>query len=334
MATAAEKISQILTELRAPAAKHYYPPGFAEYLNRCDTLIESAAPGITLRVFVPASEATPVFRERCARVFRRALDLSRGPLFAALPAPALVINVVPSPAKRSFPPPGVPIGPENINGGFTYVHTGGRGAASAAAEIYVLRREEFPKVVLHEILHHSRVHCDDAAWAPHRQALYAHFGVSERGCSAPGVASPEGGGAPGCATDIRPNEAIVETWATVQHCSALSRELGVPLAALLAAERDHALAVAARAERHRLTLPGSEWQERTHTFSYIQLRAMILRDLPGFLKAAAASAGSPEYDPAKAAQWLLSAPPLPNGAARSVAAHGADTLRMSLFGDM
>jgi hypothetical protein len=277
-------------------------------------------------------------------VFRRALDLAHGPLFAALPA--LVINVVPSPAKRSFPPPGVPIGPENINGGFTYVHTG-RGAASpaAAAEIYVLRREEFPKVVLHEILHHSRVHSDDAAWAPYRHALYAHFGVSERGCAAAGApgapGAPEGGGAPGCATDIRPNEAIVETWATVQHCSALSRELGTPLAALLAAERDHALAVAARAERHRLTLPGGEWQERTHTFSYIQLRAMILRDLPGFLKATSSSAGSPAYDPAKAAQWLLSAPPLftaPPTSARSVAAHatahGAETLRMSLFGDM
>ncbi len=125
----------------------------------------------------------------------------------------------------------------------------------------------------------------------------------------------------------------METWATVQQCAALSRELGVPLAALLAAERDHALAVAARCERHRLTLGADgEWQERTHAFSYIQLRAMILRDLPGFLEAA----GAPEYDAAAAARWLLSAPPLARSAAAAAAPspHGADTLRMSLLGDM
>jgi len=279
-------------------------------------LIEHSAPGLALRVVVPASEATPVFRQRCARVFRRALTLASDPFFAV--RAALVVNVVPSPAKRSFPPPGTPIGPEHINGGFTYVSGAapGAGAAAAPAEIYVLRREEFPKVVLHEILHHSRVHADDAAWAPHRRALYAHFNVSERGCSV------------ACETDIRPNEAIVETWATVQQCAALSRELGAPIGELLAAERDHALAVAARCERHRLTLAaGGEWQERTHAFSYIQLRAIILRDLPGFLEAA----GAPEYDAAKAARWLLSAPPLARAAPT---AHGADTLRMSLLGDM
>jgi hypothetical protein len=306
------KIARILSELRAPAAARFYPPGFTEYLNSCDTLIEYATSGIALRVVLPASEATPVFRQRCARVFRRALALARDPFFAV--RAAIVVNIVPSPAKRSFPPPGAPIGPEHINGGFTYV-------SAAPAEIYVLRREEFPKVVLHEILHHSRVHSDDAAWAPHRHALYAHFNVSERGCSA-------AAGAPAaCDTDIRPNEAIVETWATVQQCAALSRELGVPLAPLLAAERDHVLAVAARCERHRLTLANGEWQERTHAFSYIQLRAIILRDLPGFLEAA----GAPEYDAAKAARWLLSAPPLARAAPT---AHGADTLRMSLLGDM
>jgi len=278
-------------------------------------LIEHSAPGLALRVVVPASEATPVFRQRCARVFRRALTLARDPFFAV--RAALVVNVVPSPAKRTFPPPGAPIGPEHINGGFTYVQSAAPPGAATPAEIYVLRREEFPKVVLHEILHHSRVHADDAAWAPHRHALYAHFNVSERGCSV----------AAACETDIRPNEAIVETWATVQQCAALSRELGVPLAALLAAERDHALAVAARCERHRLTLADGEWQERTHAFSYIQLRAIILRDLPGFLEAA----GAPEYDAAKAARWLLSAPPLARAAPT---AHGADTLRMSLLGDM
>jgi hypothetical protein len=268
---------------------------------------------------VPASDATPVFRQRCARVFRRALTLARDPFFAV--RAALVVNVVPSPAKRTFPPPGAPIGPEHINGGFTYVQSAAPPGAAAPAEIYVLRREEFPKVVLHEILHHSRVHADDAAWAPHRRALYAHFNVSERGCSAAA-----------CETDIRPNEAIVETWATVQQCAALSRELGVPLAPLLAAERDHALAVAARCERHRLTLAaGGEWQERTHAFSYIQLRAIILRDLPGFLEAA----GAPEYDVAAAARWLLSAPPLARSAARAAPSpHGTETLRMSLLGDM
>lgn len=287
--------------------------------------MEIVAPGLTFRALVPADEATATFRARCLRVFARALRLARDARFGA--RAALVVNLVPSPAKRRFPPPGVPIGPEHINGGFTYVAptAPGTGAApgAAPAEIYVLRREEFPKVILHEILHHSRVHRDDADWAPHLPALYARFGISSLGCATPS----------GCATDLRPNEAVVEAWATVQHCAALARELGVPLVRLLAAERDHAAAVAARAERHRQTLPGAEWQERTHAFSYLQLRARILSDLPGFAKAA----GAPEYDPAKAARWLLAAPAPaapPSAASRAGAPHGPDTLRMSLLGDL
>lgn len=313
----------IRAELLAPGARRYYPDGFADYLARCDTLIEhradvgTAGPTLTVRVYLPATDATPMMRRSVARLFRRAADLVGDPFFGiGARQKAITVNIVPSPARRLFPRPGVTIGPEHINGGFTYVSA----RPGAAADIYILRREEMAKVVCHELLHHSVVHTADADWTPVLVDLYRAYGIQTDGCPI------------ACSTDLRPNEAVVELWATLYHCKCLSKEYGVPFATLLAAERDHALAQAARIEEHRATLGGggrgSEWTERTHAYSYITFRARILSDLAGFF----AAFPKPPYDAVAVGRWLI------ERAANGWRERGREKgrgrgLRMTVFGD-
>ena len=291
-------VDAIIAELRSPGARKYHPPGFASYLNRCDTVIEHRADVtgciVTVRVFMPAAEATRVFRESVKRLFHSATTLVADPFFKiAARRSALIVNIIPSPARRTFPAPGEPIGPENLNGGFTYVPAGtGAGAGAGAAEIYILRREEMAKVTLHELIHHSRVHTDDASWNPILPEMYRVFGIQTAGCPHT------------CTTDIRPNEALVEFWATVYHSKCLSKEYGIPLANLIAAERDHAIAQAELLEKHRGTLGVGAvplWSEQTHAYSYLRLRALMLADLPGFF----AAFPQPPYDPIAVGRWLI-----------------------------
>jgi hypothetical protein len=323
----------ILAELRSPGARKYYPPGFTAYLDRCDTVLEhSANVGgcvVTVRVFMPASDATPVFRQSVKRLFHRAATLVSDPFFGiAARRSALTVNIVPSPARRMFPAPGEPIGPENLNGGFTYVPMpmAGTGAAGAGgtADIYILRREEMAKVTLHELIHHSRVHTDDAAWNPILPEIYRVFGIQTAGC-------PHA-----CTTDIRPNEALVEFWATLYHSKCLSKEYNIPLATLVAAERDHAIAQAAHLEAHRRTLATGAgnaaplWNERTHAYSYIRLRALMLADLPGFI----AAFPEPPYDPVAVGRWLIkSITKKPAATGNHTYTHNS-SLKMTLLGNI
>lgn len=318
----------IRAELLAPGARRYYPDGFAEYLARCDTLIEHRAdvgtagrPILTLRVYLPAADATPVMLRSVARLFRRAANLVGDPFFG-FSASTITVNIVPSPARHRFPPPGVRIGPEHINGGFTYVTAGETGGA---ADIYILRREEMAKVVCHELLHHSRVHTADTDWAPVLGDLYRAYGIQTDGCPT------------ACTTDLRPNEALVELWATLYHCKCLSKEYGVPFATLVAAERDHAAAQAARIEDHRATLGGGGggregppvWTESTHAYSYITFRARILSDLAGFF----AAFPKLPYDAVAVGRWLIERAPMSARAAATAPAAPRRGLRMTAFGD-
>jgi hypothetical protein len=64
----------------------------------------------------------------------------------------MTIHLIPSPAKKILKDDEI-MTSENINSGFTYVNRN---------DIYIFRKEEFPKVVLHELIHHDlNIHRDE-----------------------------------------------------------------------------------------------------------------------------------------------------------------------------
>jgi hypothetical protein len=61
----------------------------------------------------------------------------------------LTFWIIPTSSPRLFPTPNQPVTQENINGGYTYIN---------GNTIYIYRHEDYPKVMLHEIIHHSAIH--------------------------------------------------------------------------------------------------------------------------------------------------------------------------------
>lgn len=172
----------------------------------------------------------------------------------------LKIVLLPIHQARKKPGEGEPVSPKHINGAYTYISDG---------TIYVYRLEEWPKVILHEVLHNVP-QLQGIEWsAGHMQRLYGAFGIDRAGC--PGA----------CQTILEPTEAVIEAWAIFLHTAFLAIERGKDFGGLLQQELDWNY----QQIRWILQKQGTgAWQERTHAFSYIVLRGILLHNLEEFLK--------------------------------------------------
>lgn len=164
---------------------------------------------------------------------------------------------VPDPSERLIPAqPAAAIMPQNINGGYTYFneHT-----------IFVYRLEEFPKVMLHEVLHNTPINA--SAGPPWSAADVERL---SRILIGPG---------PGAVVDA--NEAIVETWAELFQALFIAFENGLPARDVLEVERAWGENQAAKLYAHFIS---KKWKEETNAFSYTVLRSILMRNLDAFLK--------------------------------------------------
>lgn len=174
------------------------------------------------------------------------------------------IVLLPIQEPRKKPIAGEKIEPMHVNGGYTYLtdHT-----------IYIYRLEEWPKVMLHELLHNVPS-LQNIAWKPdHIKQLYEEFRIDMSGCPTD------------CKTILEPTEAIIETWAIFLHTVFVSLEtLSRDFTRLLAEEikwNDQQVAwiLKKRHENH-----DGIWRENTHAFSYLVLRCILFHHLDDFLK--------------------------------------------------
>jgi hypothetical protein len=231
----------------------------SDYLQTCDVHDTYKTPHCDIHVVSPLQDVPP--RLLMLRVARRVecliriFNMNRHFTFWLLPTRQL----------RKFPRRAdVDIAPEHINGGFTY-------AQPNAHTIFVFRKEEFPKVFLHETLHHAPLD-KHANWSKENlQRIYAYFRVDTSGCNQ----------AMQChRTDLRPNEAWVEAWAEIYHMLFLQYEYHLPWSFLWNAEREWACVQAKRILMHQKAQRDGRWREKTHAFSYMVLRAALLWNAP------------------------------------------------------
>jgi len=154
---------------------------------------------------------------------------------------------IPISLKRLFPKGGETVDAIHINGGYTYIvnHT-----------IYIYRYEEYPKVMLHEIMHNTRVH---TAWSPTQlQRLYAYLHIDR-------------------ATDMQPTEAIVEFWALYYQMLFMSYEKpSLTFQSLYEKELSWSLFQTKRLLQYRDKYFKDKWTESTNAYSYIYLKTCFL----------------------------------------------------------
>lgn len=174
--------------------------------------------------------------------------------------------IIPTKRKRRLPNKGQIVSTEHINGGYTYLYTG----VTIPIKIYITTLEEFTKVALHEILHHSIINTkfDNKILIK----LYSLFNIDRTNCDLQ------------CNTEFDLNEAIVEFWAEIMQIKFVSYETGIPPIQLLKKEQEYVISKAADLLNHQQNLKNKLWSENTNAYNYIIIRGIFLTHIDEFIK--------------------------------------------------
>ncbi len=137
----------------------------------------------------------------------------------------------------------------NINGGFTYQN---------GSEIYIYRNQGFPKVLVHELLHHSSLDTYNE-WnninnKKYLEVIKKNFNVCNN-------------------TIVRPNEGVVEYWAVKFHNMFLSLEYPLEYKFIDEVEKENIFRLTNRLLKH---YKDREWSETTNSLCYIVLRSLMI----------------------------------------------------------
>lgn len=165
----------------------------------------------------------------------------------------MVFWLLPSPCLKTFPRPSKDMSVSHANSAFTYIN---------GNSVYIYRREEFAKVMLHETLHH--VHSIDTynEWSqPQLQKIFTIFRIHP-------------------STKLRPNEAVVETWAELFHIAFLCNQYEFDFDTIYKMEFKWAILQAKRILRKQGTYA---WREESHAYSYYVLRSLFMMRLTDFM---------------------------------------------------
>jgi hypothetical protein len=198
--------------------------------------------------------------------------------------------LIPTDANRWFPKRGI-IMPKHINGGFTYVththvdtHESAAAYASAATEyanIFIYRREEFPKVMIHELMHHSYVditthtntHTNTHTHTHNNLNIYENNAFINKLKMACEISTN---------TQFLPNEGIIEAWALILHSLFISLEYKIPFNTIMGIEKTWSTKQSARLLYYKNIHKNdkkNEWEETTNSYCYIVIKTLLIQNI-------------------------------------------------------
>ena len=164
----------------------------------------------------------------------------------------MTIHLIPSPAKKILKEDGI-MTSENINSGFTYLNRN---------DIYIFRKEEFPKVILHELIHHDlNIHQDNFN-DDNKRLLKEHFNICDE-------------------TTLILNEAIIELWATIFQLAFVSIDYNIEFRKLFKMELIYSLY---KCNQILKIQKGDKWKDRCNIYSYIIFKTILLLNLNKYIK--------------------------------------------------
>lgn len=157
--------------------------------------------------------------------------------------------------KKSLPKKGI-LTSKNINSAYTYINN---------HNIFIVRKEEHEKVMVHEILHHVK-NIQNDNWSNKNIAdLKKHFNIS-KDCY------------------LVPNEAIIELWAIIYNSIFVSLYNKTSLKKLLKEEIDHSIRNSKTILELQATYKDGIWNEKSNLYCYIVFKTILLHDLNKLFK--------------------------------------------------
>jgi hypothetical protein len=162
--------------------------------------------------------------------------------------------IIMNPLKRCLPSKkNDQIDVKHVNGGFTYI---------SKNNIYIVRKEDYEKVIIHELLHHNILIHKEEWLELNIKRLREHFNIHQNML-------------------LIPNEAIIETYACVLNTIFYSIETGTSLKYNLKKDQEHSIQLVKKI----LEKQGVEkWNEKTHSYCYIVFKTILYVYFNNFLK--------------------------------------------------
>lgn len=237
-------------EANVLATKHFdspfLPKNVKKYIKGCDKMIRIKSDEATLHVYQNTSNikdtkitmAKLVLSLKQAIVTKRFFNVERH----------LNIHIVLSPYKRYMPCAKEHVCETHINGGFTNPF---------GNDIYVFREEEYTKVMIHEILHHSREIHNNGFVERQLNELKREFNIAKD-------------------TVLIPNEAVVEFWATIANCVYMSIEYNQHFKKLLNTELGFSMYQSRKILEKQGNTP---WYEKTNSYCYVIFKTILLKNI-------------------------------------------------------
>jgi len=159
----------------------------------------------------------------------------------------------------------------NANSGFTF---------PARNEIYIFREEEYPKVLLHELIHHIELVDNQNYKESNKMALRQHFNITDD-------------------TILILNETIVELWALLLHISFVSCEYKLDFKELFDIELKYSMFKTYQILK--LKDKNKKWCDYCNIYSYIVFKTIILMNIHEFLN----KINAYPYDDTKVTKFII-----------------------------
>jgi len=273
----------------------FCPDKIKRYMAKCNKCLRVTVEGHNIQFYFYYYNVCPVLLTKIYMSVKQAVAVKQ--YFNI--NKSLQINVVLSPYKRFIPVKNC-IAPEHINGGYT---------STSGGNIFVIRSEEYSKVMIHEIIHHVENINKNSFNLDNINELKNVFNISEK-------------------TNLIPNEAIVELWATLLNCAFISFEFKVPMKNLLELETQYGIMQSNKILKKQ---DDKAWEEMSNAYCYIIFKTILLYNLRAF-----AEGYTFPYDTLYLTKFLIDHKKLPSVAKYSKMfsnIRGKRSLRMMMLSD-
>jgi hypothetical protein len=165
-----------------------------------------------------------------------------------------------SPYKKKFNNNNECLTSYNCNNGFTYVNNNSN---ISTVNIYILRKEEFAKVIIHEIIHHiDKIHSTFSQFNINR--LKTHFKIAT--------------------INLDPNECIIEFWATIMQLKIISIIYKQDFYKLFLNELKYSLYKSFQLITMQTKMANGIWFDETNIYCYIIFKTIIMYNFLEFRK--------------------------------------------------
>ena len=225
----------------------FYISGINNYIDEIDSVYKDNYKSIFIKVYY-RKNIDELNKKLIKRVLRRAYILSNNKL--------INVFLLLSPLKKTFETNGDYLSPKNINSGFTILNSN---------NIYIFRKEEFPKVILHEITHHNKSIDSNIFKKNNYIKLCKHFNISYNSL-------------------LIFNEAVIEFWAFMRQIMFVSKEYNIDYNTLFNIELSYSLFKCTQLLKLQSLMKNGLWYDKCSIFSYIIFKTIFLYSLNEFNK--------------------------------------------------